>query len=101
MTATLEKTGYTYCKRLPLLYEEAVEKATAALQEEGFGVLTEIDVCHTLKKKPDVDFPHYVILGACNPPPLCAEPQIGVLVTCNVVYDDEADGNAPPNGGPA
>ncbi len=98
MTEVLEKKGYTYRKQLPLPYEDAVEEVTAALQEEGFGVLTEIDVRQTLKEKLDVDFPRYVILGACNPPlahkALRAEHEIGALLPCNVVvYDDEAGGS--------
>jgi uncharacterized protein (DUF302 family) len=98
MTNALEKKGYTYRKPLELPYEEAVEKVTAALKEEGFGVLTEIDVRATLKKKLDVDFPRYIILGACNPPlahrALQEEHEIGALLPCNViVYDDEAGGS--------
>lgn len=76
-------------------YEEAVEQATEALKEEGFGVLTEIDVKSTLKEKLDVDFRPYVILGACNPPlakqALDAELEVGALLPCNViVYSDES-----------
>lgn len=78
-------------------YEKAVERTTEALKSEGFGVLTEIDVKATLKKKLDVDFPRYVILGACNPPlahkALSAEEFIGLLLPCNVVVT-EAEGGS-------
>lgn len=98
MSKTLEHKGYTYKRRLDAPYEEAVEKVTAALKEEGFGVLTEIDVRKTLKEKLDVDFQRYVILGACNPhlahEALRKEVEIGSLLPCNVVvYDDQAGGS--------
>lgn len=80
---------------VPFSYEEAVDRVTAALKAEEFGVLTTIDVQETLRKKLSVDFRKYVILGACNPPfahqALQAEEQIGLLLPCNViVYESDA-----------
>lgn len=85
---------YGFSKTVNLTYDKAVEKVTEELKKEGFGVLTTIDVKETLKKKLDVDFKKYIILGACNPPfahkALQAEEEIGLLLPCNViVYEKE------------
>ena len=90
----MEKSAYGFLKNLDIGYEDAVGKVIEALKGEGFGVLTEIDVKETLKKKLDVDFRKYIILGACNPPfahkALQAEKDIGLLLPCNViVYEDD------------
>ena len=81
--------SYGFSKRIRLSYEEAIKKVTNELKKEGFGVLTSIDVKDTLKKKIDVDFKKYVILGACNPvlahKALQTEEEIGLLLPCNVI----------------
>ena len=88
---------YAFRTELDLPYEQAVERVTAALKEQGFGVLTEIDVKATLKKKLDADFRSYVILGACNPPlahqALQAELEIGLLLPCNVIVYEKDSGS--------
>jgi uncharacterized protein (DUF302 family) len=85
----MEQTNYGFTKIVNLGYEETIEKVTDELTKEGFGVLTEIDVKATLKKKLDVDFRPYKILGACNPSfaykALQTEEQIGLLLPCNVI----------------
>jgi uncharacterized protein (DUF302 family) len=79
-----------------ITFEEAIEKVTSELQKEGFGVLTEIDIKATLKKKLDVDFYNYRILGACNAPfaykALKAEDKIGTMLPCNVIVQEKEPG---------
>ena len=89
---------YAFSTVLDTSYEDAVSKVTNALKEEGFGVLTEIDVKSTLKKKLDVDFRKYVILGACNPPyahrTLQTDLDVGLLLPCNVIVYETDDKKA-------
>ncbi|MBP7149255.1 MAG: DUF302 domain-containing protein [Acidobacteria bacterium] len=95
----MDAPRYGFAKELPSVpYEQAVARTVEALKTEGFGVLSEIDVRAALKNKLGVDFPNYVILGACNPPlahrALQAEPFLGLLLPCNVVVKDRAGGGS-------
>jgi len=87
---------YHFSKTVDISFEDAIAKVTDELKKEGFGILTEIDVKATLKKKLDVDFRNYKILGACNPPfayqALQAEDKIGTMLPCNVVVQEHAPG---------
>ena len=80
---------YGFSKKVDYNFNTAIEKVTEELQKEGFGILTEIDVKATMKKKLDIDRPNYKILGACNPPlahkALTEEIEIGLLLPCNVI----------------
>jgi len=88
--------SYYFSKKLQVPFAEAVDRVTEALEKEGFGILTEIDVQATLKKKLDVDFRPYKILGACNPTmaheALQAEEMIGTMLPCNVIVQDRGAG---------
>jgi uncharacterized protein (DUF302 family) len=88
--------AYFNSRQVDYLFEDALIKVTEELKKEGFGVLTEIDVKETLKKKLDVDFRKYKILGACNPPfayeALQAEDNIGILLPCNIVVQEKENG---------
>jgi len=88
--------SYYFSKTLQSSFDETIEKVTEALKEEGFGVLTEIDVKATLKKKLDVDYKPYRILGACNPPfaykALQSEDKIGAMLPCNVIVIQQDNG---------
>ncbi len=88
--------SYYFTKTIHMPFDEAITRVTEALKQEGFGVLTEIDVKATMKKKLDVDFRPYRILGACNPPfahqALLAEDKIGTMLPCNVIVQEHAPG---------
>lgn len=87
--------SYYFAKTLDCGFEEAVARTTEALKKAGFGIITEIDVQETFRKKLGLDFRPYRILGACNPPiahqSLQAEPDVGLLLPCNVVVRQDAD----------
>ncbi len=87
---------YYFSKTKNVSFDEAIEKVKDELKKEGFGILTEIDVKETLKKKLDVDFRKYRILGACNPPfaykALQAEVKIGTMLPCNVIVQEISEG---------
>ena len=88
---------YYFSKTVTLSFEDAIEKVISELKKEGFGVLTDIDVKQTLKKKLDVDFKKYRILGACNPPfaykALQVEDKIGTMLPCNVIVQEIDEGH--------
>ncbi|MCK4674997.1 MAG: DUF302 domain-containing protein [Gammaproteobacteria bacterium] len=88
--------SYYFSKIVDDSFDDAVERVTAHLADAGFGVLTTIDVSATLKKKIDVDFQRYTILGACNPgfayKALLAEDKIGTMLPCNVIVQETSDG---------
>jgi uncharacterized protein (DUF302 family) len=90
--------SYGFGTTVALPYEQAIERTRAVLKDQGFGVLTEIDVRKTMKEKLDVEFRPYVILGACNPPlahrALRADLGIGLLLPCNVIVYDNGDGTS-------
>jgi uncharacterized protein (DUF302 family) len=87
---------YSFNKTLEMSFDDAVKRVTDELKKEGFGILTDIDVQATFKKKLDVDFRKYRILGACNPPfaykALLAESRIGTMLPCNVIIQETGQG---------
>ncbi|GAB4287932.1 MAG: DUF302 domain-containing protein [Ignavibacteriaceae bacterium] len=88
-------TEYGFSRKVNLPFEATLEKVTDELKKEGFGVLTSIDVKDTMKKKLDIDFKKYTILGACNPPiahkALSEEEELGLLLPCNIIVYEKED----------
>lgn len=97
MTSAPVRT-YGFGTTLKLPYEQAIERTRAALKDQGFGVLTEIDVRKTMQEKLNTEFRPYVILGACNPPlahrALSTDLGVGLLLPCNVIVYDNGDGTS-------
>jgi uncharacterized protein (DUF302 family) len=94
----MTETRYGLQVHLSLPYSEALDRTAAALKQEGFGVLTTIDVTQTMKQKLDADFRPYTILGACNPPlahkALSSDLEVGLLLPCNVIVYEDAPGTS-------
>lgn len=97
ITERIFHMSYSFAKTVSMSFDEAIANVTEKLNKEGFGILTEINVQETLKKKLDVNFRKYHILGACNPPyayqALQAEPHIGTMLPCNVIVQEFEDGS--------
>ena len=89
--------SYYFSKTMEIPFSKAVTRVIEELKKEGFGILTDVDVKATLKKKLNVDFKNYKILGACNPPfayqALQAEDKIGTMLPCNVIVQENTEGN--------
>lgn len=92
-----DEMSYYFSKIVEGNFDDVINKVTGELKKEGFGILTEIDVKETMKKKLDIDFKNYKILGACNPPfaykALQAEDKIGTMLPCNVIVIEQDEGN--------